>query len=81
MKAEKSKINEGFDVKKVEITNLNKIFWPEENITKGDVIDYYNVMAEYVLPYVIDRPQSLHRTPDGITKKRFFSKERRRDGF
>lgn len=74
MKAQESKINKGSDTKKIEITNPNKIFWPKENITKGDVIDYYNVMAEYILPYVIDRPQSLRRTPDGITNEGFFQK-------
>jgi bifunctional non-homologous end joining protein LigD len=74
VKAEDSKANKSFDTKKVEITNPDKVFWPKENITKGDVIDYYNEMAEYLLPYVIDRPQSLRRTPDGITKEGFFQK-------
>lgn len=64
----------GFDTKKVEVTNPDKIFWPKEKITKGDVINYYDEMADYVLPYVIDRPQSLRRTPDGITKEGFFQK-------
>lgn len=74
MKAKDSEKANGFDTKKVEITNPDKIFWPKEHITKGDVIDYYNEMAKYVLPYVIDRPQSLRRTPDGITKEGFFQK-------
>lgn len=65
----------GFDTDKVEITNPDKIFWPEEGYTKGDVINYYDEMAEYVLKYIQDRPQSLRRTPDGIVKEGFFQKD------
>lgn len=59
---------------KVPITNPDKIYWPKEKITKGEVIDYYNIMTEYVLPYIIDRPQSLRRNPDGIKNIGFFQK-------
>lgn len=59
---------------KVEFTNTDKLFWPKEGITKGDVIRYYNDIAEYILPYLIDRPQSLRRTPDGIKSEGFFQK-------
>jgi len=59
---------------KVEFTNLDKVFWPKEKITKGDVIAYYDSISEYILPYLKDRPQSLRRTPDGITKEGFFQK-------
>lgn len=64
----------GFDTTKVEITNPDKVFWPKEGITKGDVLDYYDKMAEYLLPFVINRPQSLRRTPDGIKTPGFFQK-------
>lgn len=64
----------GYDTKKVEVTHPEKIFWPELGITKGDVIDYYDRMAEYILPYIQDRPQSLRRTPDGIKSEGFFQK-------
>ncbi|MGH7791840.1 MAG: ATP-dependent DNA ligase, partial [Thermodesulfobacteriota bacterium] len=37
---------------KVKITNRNKIFWPEEGLTKGDVIDYYMSIADYIMPYL-----------------------------
>lgn len=74
IKAEKPQVNKQFDIKKIKITNADKVFWEQEKITKGDVIDYYNKMAEYILPYIIDRPQSLYRTPDGITKEGFFQK-------
>lgn len=59
---------------KVEFSNLDKIFWPEEKYTKGDVIAYYDTVSEYILPYLKDRPQSLLRTPDGISKPGFFQK-------
>ena len=60
---------------KVEITNPDKIFWPKEGYTKGDVIAYYDAMADHVLKYIQDRPQSLRRTPDGIKSEGFFQKD------
>ncbi|NUY79478.1 DNA ligase D [Flavobacterium sp. MAH-1] len=60
--------------KKVEFSNLDKIFWPKEKITKGDVIAYYNSISDVILPYLKDRPQSMRRTPDGIKSEGFFQK-------
>ncbi len=57
------------------LTNLNKIYWPEERYTKGDLINYYREIAPLMLPYLIDRPQSLHRHPNGIENEGFFQKE------
>lgn len=62
------------DAGRVEFTNLDKIFWPKEKITKGDVVAYYNEIADYILPYLHNRPQSLRRTPDGIKSEGFFQK-------
>lgn len=59
----------------VQVTNLNKVFFPEENITKGMIIDYYLQMADYILPYLKDRPESLKRNPNGINDKGFFHKD------
>jgi len=59
---------------KVEFSNLDKVFWPKEKYTKGDVIEYYNSISDYILPYLQDRPQSLLRTPSGISKPGFFQK-------
>ena len=59
----------------VPVTNTQKIFWPEEGYTKGDVIDYYNTVSSYILPHLKDRPQSLKRNPNGITDKGFFHKD------
>ncbi|MGH7889605.1 MAG: non-homologous end-joining DNA ligase, partial [Thermodesulfobacteriota bacterium] len=60
---------------KVKITNRNKIFWPEEGLTKGDVIDYYMSIADYIMLYLKGRPQSLKRNPNGIRDEGFFHKD------
>jgi DNA ligase D-like protein (predicted polymerase)/DNA ligase D-like protein (predicted 3'-phosphoesterase) len=59
---------------RLKLTHLAKIYWPEEGMTKGEVIDYYRDIAEVILPYLKNRPQSLNRHPDGITGKSFFQK-------
>lgn len=64
----------GMTKKKVELTNLDKLYWPKEKITKGDLIDYYTTIAPYILPYLKDRPQSLKRFPNGIEGVSFFQK-------
>lgn len=60
---------------KLQFTNLDKIFWSEKKITKGDVLDYYNDMNKYILPYLKNRPQSLKRNPNGIADNGFFQKD------
>ena len=59
---------------KVKTTNRTKIFFPDDGITKGDIVDYYEKMADYILPYLKDRPESLFRTPNGINEQGFFHK-------
>ncbi len=56
------------------LTHLDKVFWPGEGFTKGDVIDYYWRMAGSILPYLKGRPQALNRHPDGISGPSFFQK-------
>ncbi|KAA5532611.1 DNA ligase D [Taibaiella lutea] len=56
-------------------TNLNKIYWPKEKITKRDLINYYHDIASYILPYLKERPQSLNRYPNGITGESFYQKD------
>jgi len=63
------------DSHKIKLSNLDKVFWPEEGYTKGDVIDYYRQVAHVILPHLKDRPESLYRTPNGILEKGFFQKE------
>ena len=60
---------------KVKTTNRQKIYFPDDEITKGDVIDYYIKMADFILPYLKDRPQSLLRNPNGINGPGFFHKD------
>ncbi|WP_439882267.1 non-homologous end-joining DNA ligase [Pontibacter sp. MBLB2868] len=57
------------------LTNLDKVYWPAEHITKGDLIDYYQHISDVLLPYLQDRPQSLFRYPDGITRPGFVQKD------
>lgn len=63
------------DKQKLTLTNLAKIFWPQEKYTKGDLIDYYREIAALILPYLKDRPESLLRYPNGITGNSFFQKD------
>lgn len=64
-----------FGKNKVTVTHFNKIYFPDEKVTKGDVADYYVSMAEYILPYLKGRPESLLRNPNGIKAKGFFQKD------
>ncbi len=60
---------------KITFNNLNKIYWPEEKITKRDVLNYYYQVAPFILPYLKDRPQSMNRYPNGITGESFYFKD------
>jgi bifunctional non-homologous end joining protein LigD len=59
----------------VVFTNLDKVFFPELGLTKGDVIEYYRRIAPYILPHLRDRPLTLRRWPDGIHGSDFFQKD------
>lgn len=59
----------------LKITNRTKVYWPEDGYTKGDLIDYYMQAADYILPYLKDRPESLNRHPNGIHGSSFFQKD------
>ena len=62
------------DGHEMKFTNLSKLYWPEDKFTKGDLLNYYYSMAEYIMPYMKDRPQSLNRFPGGIHGKSFYHK-------
>jgi bifunctional non-homologous end joining protein LigD len=62
-------------IQRVEITHADKVFWPAEGYTKGDLIEYYEAIAPWMLPYLKDRPVMLTRYPDGIEGKSFFQKD------
>ncbi len=59
---------------KIAFTHLDKVFFPKKGYTKGDLIDYYTTVADYILPYLKDRPMSMLRQPGGITDHGFFQK-------
>jgi bifunctional non-homologous end joining protein LigD len=57
------------------LTNQNKVFFPDDNITKGDIVSYYKEVAGFILPYLKDRPESMNRFPNGISGKSFYHKD------
>ena len=59
----------------VHFSNLEKVFWPQEGYTKGDLIEYYRGISSWLLPYLKHRPVVLTRYPDGIDGKSFFQKD------
>ena len=59
----------------VNISNRQKIYWPDEGFTKGDVIDYYDKIADLILPHLKGRPLSLKRNPNGIRDNGFYHKD------
>ncbi|WP_333852928.1 DNA ligase D [Epilithonimonas sp.] len=80
-KAEPKKRTEKEDlIKKIgkqelKLTNQNKIYFPDDGITKGDVIEFYQSISKYILPHLKDRPQSMNRYPNGINGMSFFQKD------
>ena len=58
------------------LSNLDKEFWPEEGITKGDLLAFYRDVAPVVVPHLRDRPFTMKRYPDGWQGKFFFQKDR-----
>jgi bifunctional non-homologous end joining protein LigD len=59
----------------LKFTNLSKLYWPDDKVSKRDMINYYYQAAPFILPYLIDRPQSLNRYPDGIKGFSFYQKD------
>lgn len=60
--------------RKLEFTHLDKIYWPAEGYTKKDLIEYYRQVSTVILPYLKDRPEVLHRYPEGINGESFYQK-------
>ncbi len=57
------------------VSSLDKVFFPKEGYTKGDLIDYYERVAAYMLPHIEDKMITMIRFPNGIEDKRFFQKD------
>ncbi len=62
--------------RRLPLTNLDKVLWPADGLTKRDMIEYYVRMAPYMLPYLRDRPLSMQVFPDGIEGKSFWRKDK-----
>ncbi|WP_231433788.1 MULTISPECIES: DNA ligase D [unclassified Chryseobacterium] len=60
---------------KIKLTNQDKIYFPKDKISKGDVVEYYQSVAEYILPHLKNRPLSLNRFPSGIDHSGFYQKD------
>lgn len=61
--------------KNVLVTNSEKIYWPDDKLTKGDLISYYEAVSKWIVPHLKGRPQSLHRFPNGIYGEHFYHKD------
>jgi bifunctional non-homologous end joining protein LigD len=61
--------------RKLTLSNLDKVFWPDEGITKGDLLAYYRDVAAVLVPHLRGRPFTMKRYPDGWQGKNFFQKD------
>jgi len=61
--------------RELRLSNLNKLYWPDDGITKGDLLAYYWNVAELVLPHLRDRPLTMRRMPDGLAGQPFYEKQ------
>src|SRR5919199_567107 len=61
--------------RELKLSNLDKIFFPREGITKGDLLEYYRAIASSLVPHLRDRPFTMIRYPNGIEDKHFFQKD------
>ena len=77
--AEVTPRNEGLRATEVEktvaISNPAKVYWPADDLKKKDLIDYYQAISPWLLPYLTNRPVVLTRFPDGIDGKSFYQKD------
>lgn len=63
------------DGRELSLSNLDKPYWPDDGLSKGDMIEYYVAVAPYLLPHLEGRPLNLTRFPDGIHGKNFYQKD------
>jgi len=56
------------------LSNLDKVLWPQEGYTKGELVNYYLEISPYMIKYLLDRPLVFTRYPDGIDGKNFYQK-------
>lgn len=72
--SKESENNVKFGKHSVTLTNQEKVLFPDDGITKGDLINYYTRIAPHMLPYMKDRAVTMHRFPDGIQHESFYQK-------
>jgi bifunctional non-homologous end joining protein LigD len=60
--------------KELKLSNLDKVYWPKEGYTKGDLLTYYFNVSPWMLPHLVDRPLTLKRMPDGVDGPFFYEK-------
>ncbi len=63
------------DGRELRLSNLDKVYWPGEGITKGDLLAYYWNVADLLLPHLRDRPLTMKRMPDGLAGEPFYEKQ------
>jgi bifunctional non-homologous end joining protein LigD len=63
------------DGRELRLSNLNKVYWPGEGITKGDLLAYYWNVADLILPHLHDRPLTMKRMPNGLAGEPFYEKQ------
>ena len=74
-KSKKMEATQTIGGKKMEFSHLDKVYFPDDGYTKGDVIDYYNTVYPHIIKYMKGRPESLLRMPNGLADKGFFHKD------
>jgi bifunctional non-homologous end joining protein LigD len=63
------------DRQRVKLTSLDRVYWPEEKLTKFDLLCFYLKVADHIMPYLKDRPAILQRWPRGINAPMFFQQD------
>jgi bifunctional non-homologous end joining protein LigD len=63
------------DGRELRLSNLDKVYWPADGITKGDLLAYYWNVADLLLPHLRDRPLTMKRMPDGLAGEPFYEKQ------
>jgi bifunctional non-homologous end joining protein LigD len=63
------------DGRELRVSNLDKLYWPDDGITKGDLLAYYWNVAGLLLPHLHDRPLTMKRMPNGLAGEPFYEKQ------
>lgn len=72
----KTSSNETIGGRSLRLTNIDKMYWPDDGLTKGDAIDYYRAIANTLLPYLKNRPVTFRAFPNGVDGPGFWRRDR-----